>query len=81
MSTITAAITAVGSYVPDFVLTNKLLETLVETNDEWITSRTGIRERRILKGDKLWNGQMLLVKEEQLIDGLTRFPIDQKLTK
>ena len=49
MNKITAAITAVGSYVPDFVLSNKVLETLVETNDEWITSRTGIKERRILK--------------------------------
>lgn len=49
MSTITAAITAVGGYVPDYVLSNKVLETLVDTNDEWITSRTGIKERRILK--------------------------------
>jgi len=51
MSTITAAITAVGAYVPDFVLTNEILETLVDTNDEWITARTGIKERRILKDD------------------------------
>ena len=50
MSKISAAITAVGGYVPDFVLTNKILETMVDTNDEWITSRTGIKERRILKG-------------------------------
>lgn len=49
MNNITAAITAVGSYVPDFVLSNKILETMVDTNDEWITSRTGIKERRILK--------------------------------
>ncbi|MBA4152761.1 beta-ketoacyl-ACP synthase III [Flavobacterium sp.] len=49
MSKITAAITAVGAYVPDFVLSNKVLETLVDTNDEWITSRTGIKERRLLK--------------------------------
>lgn len=45
----TAAITAVGAYVPEFVLSNKVLETMVDTNDEWITSRTGIKERRILK--------------------------------
>jgi 3-oxoacyl-[acyl-carrier-protein] synthase-3 len=51
MSKITAAITAVGAYVPDFVLSNKVLETLVDTNDEWITSRTGIKERRLLKED------------------------------
>ncbi|CDF77737.1 3-oxoacyl-[acyl-carrier-protein] synthase, KASII I [Formosa agariphila KMM 3901] len=49
MSKITAAITAVGAYVPEHVLTNKMLESMVETNDEWITSRTGIKERRILK--------------------------------
>ena len=51
MNKITAAITAVGAYVPDYVLTNKILESLVDTNDEWITSRTGIKERRILKDD------------------------------
>jgi 3-oxoacyl-[acyl-carrier-protein] synthase-3 len=67
MSTITAAITAVGSYVPDFVLTNKLLETLVDTNDEWITSRTGIRERRILKGDKLGTSYLAIKAAEDLI--------------
>ena len=49
MSKITAAITAVGGYLPDYVLTNQILETMVDTNDEWITARTGIKERRILK--------------------------------
>jgi len=49
MSKINAAITGVQGYVPDYVLTNKELETLVDTNDEWIVSRTGVRERRILK--------------------------------
>jgi len=44
-----AAITGVGGYVPDYILTNQELETMVETSDEWITSRTGIKERRILK--------------------------------
>ncbi|HRN41216.1 MAG: ketoacyl-ACP synthase III [Flavobacteriales bacterium] len=51
MSKITAAITAVQGYVPDYVLTNKELETMVDTTDEWIVSRTGINERRILKGE------------------------------
>ena len=50
MNKISAVITAVGKYVPDFVLTNKMLEDMVETNNEWIVSRTGIKERRILKG-------------------------------
>jgi 3-oxoacyl-[acyl-carrier-protein] synthase-3 len=51
MSKIRAAITGVGGYVPDYVLTNQELETMVDTTDEWISSRTGIKERRILKGD------------------------------
>jgi len=51
MSKITAAITAVNGYVPDYVLTNKELETMIDTSDEWIVSRTGIQERRILKGE------------------------------
>ncbi len=48
---IVAAITAVNGYVPDYVLTNAELEKLVDTTDEWILSRTGISERRILKGE------------------------------
>lgn len=51
MSKTSAAITAVGAYVPEYVLTNQILETMVDTNDEWITTRTGIKERRILKGE------------------------------
>ncbi len=49
MGKITAAITAVGGYVPDYVLTNQEITTMVDTNAEWIESRTGIKERRILK--------------------------------
>jgi len=51
MSAINAAITCVGGYVPDYVMTNKELEKIVDTTDEWITTRTGIKERRILKGE------------------------------
>lgn len=51
MQKVHAAITAVGGYVPDYVLTNKILETMVDTTDEWIKTRTGIDERRILKGE------------------------------
>jgi len=51
MNTINAAITCVGGYVPDYVMTNKELEKIVDTTDEWITTRTGIKERRILKGE------------------------------
>ena len=52
MSKLRAAITAVGGYVPQFVMTNQMLEELVETNDEWIIARTGIKERRILKKEE-----------------------------
>ncbi|MEJ2905336.1 beta-ketoacyl-ACP synthase III [Pedobacter panaciterrae] len=58
MSKIHAAITAVNGYVPEYVLTNKELESIVDTTDEWITSRTGIKERRILKGEGLGTSDM-----------------------
>lgn len=67
MTKITAAITAVGKYVPDFVLSNKVLETLVETNDEWITSRTGIKERRILKEEGKGTSFMAVKAVEDLL--------------
>lgn len=51
MSKIRAAITGVQAWVPDFILTNEILSQMVDTNDEWITARTGIKERRILKGE------------------------------
>lgn len=51
MTKIRAKISGVHGWVPDYVLTNKELETIVDTTDEWITSRTGIKERRILKGE------------------------------
>ncbi|WP_431211377.1 hypothetical protein ACQ86N_36730 [Puia sp. P3] len=47
----TAAITAIGGFVPEDRLTNTDLEKIVDTNDEWIRTRTGIEERRILKGE------------------------------
>jgi 3-oxoacyl-[acyl-carrier-protein] synthase-3 len=53
MQKITAAITAVSGYVPEYRLTNAILETMIDTNDEWIRTRTGVEERRILKGDGL----------------------------
>ena len=58
MTKINAAITAVGGYVPEFRLTNKILETMVDTNEEWIKTRTGIEERRILKGEGLASSDM-----------------------
>ena len=67
MNNITAAITAVGKYIPEYVLTNKILETMVETNDEWITSRTGIKERRILKEKGKGTSFMAIKAAEDLI--------------
>ncbi|WP_273568485.1 beta-ketoacyl-ACP synthase III [Maribacter halichondriae] len=65
MGKLSAAITAVGAYVPKFVLTNKMLEGMVETNDEWITSRTGIKERRILKPEEGSGSSYLAIKAVQ----------------
>lgn len=78
MSKITAAITAVGKYVPDYVLTNKILETMVDTNDEWITTRTGIKERRILKDPDKGTSYLAIRAAQDLIDksGLDPLEID-----
>ena len=67
MTKITAAITAVGAYVPEYKLTNKELEGLVDTNDEWITSRTGIKERRILKDDAKATSYLAIKAAQDLI--------------
>lgn len=64
---VTAAITAVNGYVPDYILNNKELETLVDTTDEWISTRTGIKERRILKGER---GVVFMA--EQAVNGLLK---------
>jgi 3-oxoacyl-[acyl-carrier-protein] synthase-3 len=65
---ITAAITAVGGYVPDDKLTNADLEKMVDTNDEWIKTRTGIEERRILKGEGLGTSDMAVPAIKQLCE-------------
>ncbi len=58
MAKIRAAITGINAFTPDYVLTNKELEKMVDTSDEWIMTRTGIRERRILKGEGLGTSDM-----------------------
>ena len=75
MNKIRAAITGVGGYVPDYILTNKELETMVDTNDEWITSRTGIKERRILKGE---NQGVSVMGIEAVKEMLRKTKIDPK---
>ncbi len=66
MSKINAAITGIHAWAPDYILTNKELETIVDTTDDWIMTRTGIRERHILKGE----GQGTSVIGEQVVRGL-----------
>lgn len=68
MSKITAAITAVGGYLPEYRLTNEILETMVDTNDEWIRTRTGISERRILKGEGLGSSDMAVGAVKNLLE-------------
>jgi 3-oxoacyl-[acyl-carrier-protein] synthase-3 len=67
MSKTRAAITAVGGYVPEYRLTNEILETMVDTTDEWIVSRTGINERRILKGEGLGTSDMAAEAVNELL--------------
>jgi 3-oxoacyl-[acyl-carrier-protein] synthase-3 len=76
MSTITAAITAVGAYVPDFVLTNDILQTMVDTNDEWITARTGIKERRILKDDSKGTSYLAIMAAKDLMAKANLNPLE-----
>lgn len=67
MNKITAAITSVGAFLPEFRLTNAILETMVDTNDEWIKTRTGIDERRILKGEGLASSDMAVEAVKDLL--------------
>jgi 3-oxoacyl-[acyl-carrier-protein] synthase-3 len=76
MTKITAAITAVGKYVPEYILTNKELESYVDTNDEWITTRTGIKERRILKGEGLGTSYMAIKASLDLLKKSNINPLD-----
>jgi len=68
MNKINAAITAVAGYVPPYVLTNQELEGMVETNDEWIQTRTGISERRILKGEGKGTSVLAIEAVKRLIE-------------
>jgi len=76
MTKISAAITAVGKYLPDYILTNKELETMVDTNDEWITTRTGIKERRILKEKGQGTSFMAIKAAEDLLQKSNTNPKD-----
>lgn len=78
MTKISAAITAVAGYVPEYILSNTELEKLVPTTSEWIETRTGIKERRILKGEGLGTSYMCVKAIEQLLQkrGITALDID-----
>ncbi|MDQ3046376.1 MAG: ketoacyl-ACP synthase III [Bacteroidota bacterium] len=78
MTKVTAAITAVAGYVPDYILTNEELEKLVPTTSEWIETRTGVKERRILKGEGLGTSDMCVKAIELLLKkrGITALDID-----
>jgi 3-oxoacyl-[acyl-carrier-protein] synthase-3 len=78
MKGITAAITAIGGHVPDYVLTNQELEKMVSTTSEWIETRTGIKERRILKGEGLGTSDMCVKAVEELLNkrGIRALDID-----
>lgn len=76
MSKISAAITAVGAYVPEYVLTNDILATMVDTNDEWITTRTGIKERRILKKEGEGTSYLAIKAAQNLLKKSGIDPLD-----
>jgi len=67
-----AAITAVGAYVPDYILTNQELEQMVDTTDEWIRERTGITQRHILKGER--GASFMAVKAIENM--FAKYPVD-----
>lgn len=58
MAKITAAITGVGQYLPDYILTNDELSKMVDTSDEWIMSHIGVKTRHILKGEGVGTSYM-----------------------
>jgi 3-oxoacyl-[acyl-carrier-protein] synthase-3 len=65
---IQAAITGIGAYVHEDVITNEDLEKLVDTNDEWIMSRVGIKERHVLRGEGKGTSVMGIRAVQELLD-------------
>ncbi len=79
MSKIHAAITAVGGYVPETILSNADLEKMIDTTDEWITTRTGIKERRILRGEGMGTSDMAAKAVQMILDKTGIDPLDIEL--
>ena len=76
MNKIRAAITAVGGYVPDYVLSNQELEKMVDTTNDWILSRTGISERRILRGPGLGTSDMGVEAVKKILEKKNMDPME-----
>jgi 3-oxoacyl-[acyl-carrier-protein] synthase-3 len=74
LASIKAAITGIQAFVPDYILTNKELETMVDTTDEWISTRTGIKERHILKGVGLGTSDMAVEAVKGLLKKTNTLP-------
>ncbi len=74
-----AIITGVEAYIPDYVLTNEELSTMVDTSDEWIMSRVGIKERRILKEDGLGTSFMAAIAVERLLEATKTDPSEVQM--
>ncbi len=75
----TAAITAVSAYLPEYVMTNKEMETLVDTTDEWIRTRSGIHERRILKDKDKATAFMAAEAAKKILEKKNLSPLDIEL--
>ncbi len=76
MENLNAVITGVGGYVPDYVLTNDEISKMVDTNDEWIMGRIGIKERRILHEEGLGTSYMARKAVKQLMQRTKTSPND-----
>jgi 3-oxoacyl-[acyl-carrier-protein] synthase-3 len=79
MDKLRAMVTGIHGYVPEYRLTNKELESLVDTNDEWIMSRTGIKERRILKGENQGTSVLGIGAVKGLLEKTGTDPMDVEL--
>lgn len=79
MTKMRAAITGINAWVPDYILNNQELETMVDTSDEWITTRTGIKERHILKGEGKGTSDLGAEAVKGLLKKTTTDPLDVDL--
>jgi len=79
MDKLRAMVTGIQGYVPEYRLTNKELESMIDTNDEWIMSRTGIKERRILKGENQGTSVMGIAAVQGLLEKTGTDPLDIEL--